>query len=245
MNITLPIMVALIAFALPLVSAAVWKIKYHGKIAPMLVGALTFFLFANVLEGLMHQALLLSDNGVSRFLNSHVLAYMLYTGFAAGIFEETGRFVAYKTLLRKHNDRTTCVSYGIGHGGIEAILTLGAYYILLTVAALSVGTPGESQFAAMIPTLSTITPGLCAIAIAERVFAIVFHIGASVLVFIAARDRKKIWYYPLAILLHAVLDMPAALYQMGALPLLGVEAVIAVYALCVAFFAGRLYRKIS
>ena len=244
MNPAMFLITAIIAFALPLAAGAVWKIRYHGKIIPMLVGALTFFLFVNVLENLMHYVCLFSDNGISRFLNEHVLAYTLYGAFAAGIFEETGRFVAFKTLLRKEKDRTACVSYGIGHGGIEAILTVGANYILLTMAALAVGTAAESQYASVIPSLSSITPGLCAIALTERVFAMIFHISASVLVFAAAKNSGKIRYYPLAILLHALLDVPAVLYQRGLLPLLGVEALVAVYALCSAFFARRVYRKI-
>ena len=44
----------------------------------------------------------------------------------------------------------------------------------------------------------------------SRVFAFSFHVGASIIVFYAARD-KKFWLYPLAILLHTVMDTVAAL----------------------------------
>lgn len=36
----------------------------------------------------------------------------------------------------------------------------------------------------------------------DRVFTVVFHIGASIMVFYACRDEKKFWLYPMAILLH-------------------------------------------
>ena len=39
------------------------------------------------------------------------------------------------------------------------------------------------------------------------------HVGLSMLVFTAARSRKSFWLYPVAIVLHAIADVPAALYQ--------------------------------
>ena len=46
-------------------------------------------------------------------------------GFFPGLFEETGRFVAFKTLLRKRKQRETSISHGIGHGGFEVMLIIG------------------------------------------------------------------------------------------------------------------------
>jgi uncharacterized membrane protein YhfC len=51
----------------------------------------------------------------------------LYGGLAAllaGVFEETGRFLAFKFLLKKRTGRKTAISYGIGHGGFEAVFLL-------------------------------------------------------------------------------------------------------------------------
>ena len=63
----------------------------------------------------------------------------------------------------------------------------------------------------------------------ERILAVAFHVGASMLVFTAARDRRKFWLYPAAIVLHALLDAPAALMQKGVITnMLLLEAVMAV-----------------
>ena len=44
----------------------------------------------------------------------------------AGIFEETGRFLAFKTVLRKKQGKDiNALMYGAGHGGFEAAALLG------------------------------------------------------------------------------------------------------------------------
>ena len=44
------------------------------------------------------------------------------------------------------------------------------------------------------------------LAVWERIFAVLFHTGASIMVFYACKDKKKFWLYPLAILLHTAMD---------------------------------------
>ena len=49
----------------------------------------------------------------------------LYGGLMAGVFEETGRYVSFKWFLKKETRIQDGLSYGIGHGGIEAMLIVG------------------------------------------------------------------------------------------------------------------------
>ena len=51
----------------------------------------------------------------------------------------------------------------------------------------------------------------------ERIFAFMFHVGASILVFYACRDKGRFWLYPLAIVLHLALDGLTALNLAGAM----------------------------
>jgi uncharacterized membrane protein YhfC len=46
----------------------------------------------------------------------------LYGGLAAGSFEELGRFILFTWLLKKYRDYKSGISFGIGWGGIEAVL---------------------------------------------------------------------------------------------------------------------------
>ena len=119
---------ALFAFAVPIVLLIYYKRK-GAEILPFFIGCAVFVLFALILEALMHQ-LVLKVLPVGEKIMGNTLLYALYGGLAAGVFEETGRYLAFRTVLKKRlgNDRNALM-YGAGHGGIEAILLLGFAYI--------------------------------------------------------------------------------------------------------------------
>ena len=76
----------------------------------------------------------------------------------------------------------------------------------------------------------------------ERVFAMLLHVGLSIMVFTGVKE-KKIGLYILAVVMHTLFDVPAALYQFGAINVYVSEAFLAVYS--VVFFAVvyiKLYR---
>ena len=241
MKIIFPLML-LFAVGFPVILAAVWIKKTGAKTRAVLVGALIFFVFVEVLESLLHAVCLASDNAVSRLLNSNAIAYGIYGGLAAGIFEETGRFFAYKTLLRRLDGRETAVAYGIGHGGMEVVLLLGVFYTMYTLAAFSPSL-GSGALASVMPSVQAImeSPYLCLIAVWERVFAVMLHVALSIFVFRAARDRSKLRYFPLAILLHALVDFPAALCQQGMISVYALEIIVALYSTVLMLFARKVY----
>ena len=172
---------------------------------------------------------------------------MLYGALTAGIFEECGRFCMYKTVMRRYDGRAAAVTAGIGHGGIEAISTTAVSLALSLVFALYWnGNAGDTdallKLVGSAETVQTVaaslgkyTVGYCLLACLERVSAMLLHISLSVFVFAAARSRAKRGYLAFAIGLHAIFDMPAALYQFGYVKqLFPVElwlAVCALYAL--------------
>ena len=178
-----------------------------------------------------------------------------------GVFEETGRLVAFKTVLRKRRNRETSISYGIGHGCFEVMYIVGIAYIEYIAFAVMInnGTfrtlidqvaaqaPGQfsayTDIASQISAFSFADMGLV---FAERLFAVLFHIGASILVFYACRDRKRFWLYPLAIVLHTAMDFIAALaiFKIFNPPALVLELIFAVFGIlvfCGAYFL--LYRR--
>ncbi len=232
---------------LPVAMLLLWRRKHRARLFPALVGALVFVVFARVLEALLHYFALLSDNPVSRAINGSTWLYVLYGALAAGVFEETGRYVAFRWLLpkRRFPGRDTAVTYGIGHGGVESILLIGVNLALCAVlasllntggteAALALAKGNAAALAQLMGQMATLTPGGCLLSMVERAAAILLHIALSVWVFLAARDRSQWSWFPFAIALHAVADMPAALYQRGALPMWAVELwlwVVTLYAL--------------
>lgn len=150
---------------------------------------------------------------VSRAILASPVLYTLYAALAAGIFEETGRLFCFKVLLKKREKSDCAVAYGIGHGGIEVVLILGMTYLFMLLAVLGVDFGSEATNEQMIVAAGSISLSAACITMFERISAMMLHIGLSMLVFIAAREKKYIYLYPLAILIHAMIDAPAALYQ--------------------------------
>ena len=78
-----------------------------GRWRDFLVGAGTFFLFAMVLESLVHQVVLTGPLGSA--IQGNIWIFGLYSGLMAGLFEEVGRFTAFKLVLRRRRDKSFIV----------------------------------------------------------------------------------------------------------------------------------------
>jgi len=258
---------AILFTVVPLIIAIVWTIKKKEKFTSVLAGAATFLLFALILEKPLQNILVfptmmgLSEHAAAKFINARPVLWALIVGLSPGVFEETGRLVAFKTVLKNRKNRETGISHGIGHGGIEVVLIRGITYItyIAYAAMINSGTFGDmiAQVAAQAPEqeangyalaaqLAAFSAGDLAIDVVERIFAFMFHTGASILVFYACRDKKKFWLYPLAILLHTVMDSVAGLQMAGVIALSPVmlEVFVAVFGSAVLFGAYfLLYKK--
>lgn len=258
---------AAVWIAAPAVITVIWKIRKKEPVTTVLIGAAAFFLFVMILEKPIQNVLLFPtalgfrDHSVSHFFSANPILLALAVGLFPGIFEETGRLAAFKTVLRKRKQRETSISYGIGHGGFEVMLILGMTYIqyIVYAAMINAGTFGAliDQAAAQAPdqigSIETVVNLITGFSFAdfgldfvERIFAVLFHIGASILVFYACKEKKRFWLYPLAILLHTGMDFTAALslYHMIDLSSWALEGIVGVFGLAVFFGAYLLlYRK--
>ncbi len=209
----------LVAFGTPVALFLLWRKRFGLRLVPALVGAAAFFLFAMVLEPFLHRLVLVPFGGNENALvtPAQPLLYALYGGFAAGIFEETARFLSFTLLKRRYTGLGTALSYGIGHGGIEAILVLGFTMISNLILAFSTGS-GMGEAAASAAALAATPPQMFLLGALERLSAIAVHLSLSVLVYCAATDKARVWLYPLAIVLHAAVNFAPGLYQAGVLP---------------------------
>src|SRR5215469_1559813 len=74
---------------------------------------------------------------LARWAHAHQewrIPFLLFSALTAGLFEEVGRWVGYRTVLRTERNARAGVMYGLGHGGIEAILFAGLPIAALLVA---------------------------------------------------------------------------------------------------------------
>lgn len=248
---------AAVCLLLPIVLLVWWVRKNRTKVKPFFIGAAIFVVFVFILEALCHQVFLVKESGLSRFVNANTWAYVLYAALAAGIFEETGRFIAFKLLLKRENHKATSVTYGIGHGGIEAMLLVGVsmlstIFLISTISKMGgvdsyvALVPAESQelLRANLTAIYTTPPYMYLISVVERLAAVCFHISLSVLVFMAAKRPGRLYLYPAAILLHALMDVFAVLYQKGIITsIITVEAIVILITAAVAYYAYRIYQS--
>ena len=87
-------------------------------------GAAVFILFQLVTRIPLIQLVLPGMDWYKETIQSNIWTYGLFLGFTAGLFEEVGRYLAF-ILILKNLDWKNAVAFGIGHGGIEAILLVG------------------------------------------------------------------------------------------------------------------------
>ena len=228
----------ILSFVAPLVLAIAWIKKTKEKKRKVLFGALAFFFFVIFMEKPIQNVLLfpsamnLPEHAASQFISARPILWAFLVGFFPGVFEETGRLVIFKTALKEYKNRETSISYGIGHGGFEVMFILGMTYVSYLVYAYMIN---SGEFGNMIEQVRAVAPdqveqgyaiaeqlasfsvGDLLINIVERVFAVLYHIGASILVFYAGKDKKKFMLYPLAIALHTLLDGLVGLNLAGVL----------------------------
>ena len=218
----------------------------------MIVGVMAFIIFALVLEQLIHFVIFKTFP-----LKEKPFIYVLYGIFMAGIFEETARFISFNILRKKYTGIETGLSYGIGHGGAEAVLIAGISMIVTIVFSILINTgnvevitgklQGEAltQIGTQINTILGTASYMFLISGVERTFAVIIQISLSVIVFYSVYCKGKTWLFPLAILLHAIIDIPAAAMQVNIFKsVLFVECLVGLSAIIATIIALTVHRKL-
>ena len=254
------IITIILVIAIPVIFFICWRRKHRAQtnIRYLIAGAVGFLVFARMLELGVHYFCIMADNPVSRFINGSTAAYVLYGTVMAGVFEECGRHIVLKYIMKKNRTRENAVLYGIGHGGIEILaVLLPSMITCLAVAVLFSQGDAESALsslkiteetaAAALPTVQAAAAfdyGMMAMNVMERLLAMLLHIGLTVIVYYGVVRARKA-YLPMAIVLHMLADTFPALYQRGVLPLWAVEVWGAVWTAVIVVIAVKLYGKMS
>ena len=89
----------ILSVLVPIVAVIILGVRKRMNWKALLLGILLFIAFAGILEGLLHR-LVLGADPTSTVLYRNTWLYMLYAGFAAGIFEEAARLVGFKFMIR-------------------------------------------------------------------------------------------------------------------------------------------------
>jgi uncharacterized membrane protein YhfC len=183
---------AAVATILPIGAAIYLRRRFDVSWKAIFIGVYIFVLSQPILR----LPLLQIFQGTSWFTYNSVVNPWLTSmvlGFSAAIFENTGRFIAFKFLLKDRLQWKNGVAYGLGHGGIEAILFAGIPLINAIISGMSN------------PSLFNQAPALYLVGGIERISAMTFHIAASLMVLYAVKNKKVIYLF-YAILAHGILD---------------------------------------
>jgi len=191
--------------------------RYRISWLAVLVGALVF-LVAQVLTRIP----LLSALGQMPWyqqIAQNTFLVALFLSFTAGLFEEVGRWLGFRFLLKGRWETKNGIAYGIGHGGFEAIFLIGLSYINnLVISTLINSGQYETLIAPLAgamadeirnqlvntPSVHFLVGGL------ERVMAIILHIALSLVVLNAVRQRRPILVL-YAILAHGIANLGAVM----------------------------------
>lgn len=204
----------LISFGLPITLVVLARKKLQAKFSPIVIGATVFILFVMMLESMFHSLVL---GATGNIITGNVWLYGLYGGLAAGLFEETGRFLAMRFYMKRTLQKENAVMYGIGHGGIEAIMLVGVSYLSnLLVSLLINGGQLESMLTGLdeatkevtvtqISALWTLPSYAFWMSGIERISAIFLQILLSYMIYRAVKEHQ-VKYYARAVLLHFAVD---------------------------------------
>ena len=254
------IITVILMIAIPVIFFVYWRKKHkqQTKIGYLIAGAVGFIVSARVLELGVHLFCIVADNPVSRFINGNTIAFVFYGIIMAGVFEECGRHIVLKYIMKKNRTPENAVVYGIGHGGIEILVVLlPAMITNLAVAVLFSSGNVENALSALNITEQTAAAALPSVQAAaafdytmmtmnviERLFAMLLHIGLTVVVYYGVVSTKKICL-PMAIFLHMLADTFPALYQRSVVSLWAVEIWIAFWTVVIVIIAIKIYRKME
>lgn len=209
----------LVCVGMPVILALWFVRRQRGSWYPVLIGVVVFVVF----QLLTRIPLLgiLSEQPFYKAIALNTLLNAFFLGSTAGIFEEGGRFLAFRYLMQNRLGWRDGVSYGIGHGGAEAMLLVGMTMLNNIIVSLLINMGMfESAFGSQLtPEMASVirqqlveTPSyMYLVGAGERILTMPIQIGLSLVVMLGFVKNKPLLFLLAAILLHTVVDMPAVL----------------------------------
>ncbi|WP_423762036.1 YhfC family intramembrane metalloprotease [Burkholderia sp. NLJ2] len=198
-----------LAWLAPALLAVAWRRRTQVPLRVFFYGMLTFFVFQPVLRMSWQVPLY---RWLAHDPRWHV-PMLVFAALTAGLFEECGRWVAFRYLLPKRRDAQTAVMLGLGHGGLEAMLLVGVGFLalgtgyLLAHAGVVVPEGVQSLIGSQFAGMTLASPFL---ALLERTSALAAHVGLSLIVLQAFVRGTKRWL-AYAIAIHFVIDLAVVL----------------------------------
>ena len=191
---------------------------YKRRFMPFILGVLAFVISQILIRIPLLEYLAAKSSTYLMWSVEYPVFFVIFLAFTAGIFEESARWIAMSVFM-KQRDRLSGVVFGIGHGGIEAFSIVG----LAVIATMNIS---NAYWISGI----------------ERLIAICIHIGLSLIVLAAVKDRR-LSYLLVAICLHGVINSIAGILSTSGAAIAVIETVLLILAILTLFIASTLLRK--
>lgn len=210
----------LLSLLLPIALVICLYRRYHFSLKATLLGVGVFVLFQLILR--LSLLNFLSAQPWFRHLStSFLFSAVIIGGLSAGLFEECGRYLAFRTLLRDELSWGNGLAYGLGHGGVEAVALVGFGYInniylslMINWGAFEQIAPELGPYASQIRAqLIGLPPAVFLAAGVERALVLPVQIALSLVVLGAVKQRRPLLLLG-AVLLHGGINA-GALYLQG------------------------------
>ncbi len=180
------------AVVLPVGLAIFACTRKKGYWMPLVAGVCCFVVFQMLTRLPLLQYVLPNCSWFVAMAMAQPILYVLFLALTAALFEELGRYLVMRLFLKKQLSVSDGISFGIGHGGIEAILLVGLNYVVSLIIY------GTVAFASA-PESYILAAGV------ERISAMMMQIAFSLMVMLSIKRKKAGWLL-LALLLHTAVD---------------------------------------
>lgn len=207
-----------------IILCVIYNVKNKTSHLVTLIGAAAFFVSQIVLRLPVLQVLSLKSAPFAAFVST-TAGIILIGAFTAGLFEETARLICARFILKgDKRSLKQSIAFGLGHGTCEAVILIGVTMLTYVVYMIAInngtfvsmfyvgGDPAGPTddilltMNALSDQLTSIKAGDVYLGIAERVFAMTYHVFASVLIFKGVRAGKSIQYWLAAVAAHTVFN---------------------------------------
>lgn len=200
---------------------------FKKSYVPFLLGALAFIISQVLIRIPLLESLQTHNTTFAMFSTVRPVLFAIVIGLSAGIFEELARFVLMRFVM-KQRDWWSGLLFGVGHGGIEAILLVGINALVLLFS-----------LQASAHNIDFFIGGI------ERLFTLVLHIGLSIIV-LRGVVQSRFSYVVLAILIHSFVDTLVGIFPLfmsSNAALIAIEISLIMIALAVMSYSLSIKRK--
>lgn len=241
-------------FIAPVVITWITKEKSNGKIFPIFIGVIGYFILAQIIEPLIHIVFLYFDYPFQKWIVNNFVCRVLYSAIIPALIAGIGKFFLYKYLsLKKDKDRSVSLMSAMGYSSIEmifngAFLALSLYSVASLIASTSLtevlqGIPQESlnNYLSLFDTIYS-PASFVYLLILEKIAVFMIQCSHSIFVYFSVFDQKWKKLFFVSIFLQIISNLILVLCEEEAISCYVFIPVLFVYALILLYFAIKLYK---